>query len=187
MKMKVDATKYKSKRKKQDMSRAFHYQLQRWTGRTVKHIIRNVSGGILKTRTGQLRRSITGRTFMGRVIKAIVGSGIFGTRPVKYARIQEKGGKVKPVKAKALTIPLPGVKGVAANYPDAFIIKSRAGNVLLVEKKGDRGIRPLFVLKKEVTIPASHWLSQSIREMKPELIRSLKPREVVKVMERMGG
>ncbi|GAH98246.1 unnamed protein product, partial [marine sediment metagenome] len=73
------------------------------------------------------------------------------------------------------------------NYPDAFIITLKKGNVLLVERKGEKGLRPLFVLKKEVDIPARHWLSQSIREMKPELLRSLRPKEIVKVMEKMGG
>lgn len=187
MKMTIDVTKYRKRRKNQDMSKAFHYQLQRWTGRTVKRIIRNLSGPKLKTRTGQLRRSVTGRaSLLGTVAQTIIGSGIFGRKAVKYARIQEKGGKIRPVKAKALTIPFPGIKGVAANYPDAFIIKSKAGNMILVEKKG-AGLRPLFTLKKEVTIPASHWLSDSIAEMMPELRRSLQPKEIVKIMAKMGG
>lgn len=189
MKMTIDVKKYRKRRKKQNMSKAFHYQLQRWTGRTVKHIIRNISGPILKTRTGQLRRSISGQTFVSKFIsKAILGAGIAGRKAPKYAKILETGKPtIKPKKAKMLTIPLPGVKGVAANYPDAFIITSKKGNVLIVERKGEKGLRPLFVLKKEVKIPAKHWLSQSIKEMKPELIRSLKPKEIVKVMEKMGG
>lgn len=188
MKFTIDVTKYNKRRKKQDMSKAFHFQLQRWTGRTVKHIIRNISGGILKTGSGQLRRSITGRSArFGKIVKAIIGSGIFGRKAVKYARIHEHGGKIRPKKAKILTIPLPGIKGRAANFPDAFIIKSKKGNLLLVEKKGKKGIRPLFALKSEVDIPARHWLSKSIKEMKPELLRSLKPAEIIKVMSRMGG
>lgn len=188
MKMTVDASKYRKRRKKQNMTKAFHYQLQRWTGRTVKRIIRNVSGGILKTHTGQLRRSIAGRaSVLGTIAQSIIGSGIFGRKAVKYARIHEKGGKIRAKKAKMLTIPLPGIKGVAANYPNAFIIKSKAGNVLLVERNGTAGLKPLFVLKKEVDIPARHWLSQSIDEIKPELLRSLRPKEIVKVMEKMGG
>lgn len=188
MKMTVDVTKYRKRRKKQDMGKAFHYQLQRWTGRTVKRIIRNLSGPILKTRTAQLRRSVTGRaSLLGTIAQTIIGSGIFGRKPVKYARIQEKGGKIRPKKAKMLTIPLPGIKGVAANFPDAFIITSKKGNVLIVERKGKTGLRPLFVLKKEVTIPASHWLSDSIAQMMPELRRSLKPGEIVKIMAKMGG
>lgn len=186
MKMTVDATKYKKRRKKEDLSKGIHYQLQKWTGKTIKKIIRNISGPILKTKTGHLRRSITGRTFKEKLIYAIIGSGIFGRKGVKYARIHEKGGKIK-AKKKFLTIPLPGIKGRAANYPDAFIIKSKKGNLLIVEKSGDKGIRPLFALKKEVTIPARYWLSKSIKEMKPDLIRSLKPVEILKIMKRGLG
>ena len=186
MKFTIDVTKYKKRRKKEDMSKAIHFQLQKWTGKTVKQIIRNLSGPILKTKSAHLRRSITGKTFKGKLIEAIVGSGIFGRKPVKYARIHEKGGRIK-AKKKFLTIPLPGVKGRAANFPDAFIIKSKKGNLLIVEKRGDKGLRPLFALKKEVTIPARHWLSQSIREMKPDLLRSLKPVEILKIMKQGLG
>lgn len=186
MKMTIDVTKYKKRRKKENMSKAFHFQLQKWTGKTVKQIIRNLSGPILKTRSGHLRRSITGKTFKGKLIVAIIGSGIFGRKPVKYARIQEKGGKIK-AKKKFLTIPLPGVKGTAANFPDAFIIKSKKGNLLIVEKRGKTGLKPLFALKKEVTIPARYWLSKSIKEMKPSLLSSLKPVEILKVMKRGFG
>ena len=169
------------------MSKAIHYQLQGWTGKTVKQIIRNLSGPILKTRSAHLRRSITGRTFRDELIYAIIGSGIFGRKAVKYARKLEKGGIIKPKKAKMLTIPLPGIKGKASNFPNAFIIKSKKGNILLVEKKGKKGLRPLFVLKKQVKIPAFHWLRDSIKDMKPDLLRSLKPAEILKVMQRGQG
>jgi len=187
MKFTIDVTKYRKRRKKENMAKAFHYQLQKWTGRTIKHIIRNISGPILKTRSAHLRRSITGKTFLSKMIsKAIVGSGIFGRKPVKYARIHEKGGKIK-AKKKFLTIPFPGVKGRAANFPDSFIIKSKKGNLLIVEKRGKSGFKPLFSLKKEVTIPARYWLSKSIKEMKPDLIRFLKPVEILKVMSKGLG
>lgn len=188
MKFQIDVTKYRKRRKKENMSKAIHFQLQRWTGKTVKQIIRNLSGPILKTRSAQLRRSITGKTFRDKLIYAIIGSGIFGRKGVKYARILEKGGTIKAGKtAKMLTIPLPGIKGKAANFPNAFIIKSKKGNILLVEKKGKKGLRPLFVLKKQVKIPAFHWLRDSIKDMKPELARSLKPAEILKVMQRGQG
>ncbi len=186
MKFTIDVTKYKKRRKKENMSKAIHFQLQKWTGKAVKQIIRNLSGPILKTRSAQLRRSITGKTFKGRLIEAIVGSGIFGRKPVKYARIHEKGGRIR-AKKKFLTIPFPGVKGLARNFPDSFIIKSKKGNLLIVEKRGKQGFKPLFSLKKEVNIPARYWLSKSIKEMTPELIRSLRPAEIIRVMEKMGG
>lgn len=167
------------------MEKGIHYQLQRWTGRTVKKIIRNVSGPILKTRTAHLRRSIAGRTFPGKIVKAIIGSGLFGRRPVKYARIQEKGGTVRPKRSKYLTIPFPGIKGRAANYPGAFFIKSKAGNLLLVERKGKSGLRPLFVLKSSVNIPASHFMSESIDQMRPDLRKSLKPEAILRAMDKV--
>lgn len=135
-----------------------------------------------------MRRSITGRTFKDKLIYAIIGSGIFGRKGVKYAKILETGKPIiKPKKAKMLTIPLPGIKGRAANFPNAFIIKSKKGNILLVEKKGKKGLRPLFVLKKQVKIPAFHWLRDSIKEMKSDLLRSLKPAEILKIMKQGRG
>lgn len=194
MKFTVDVSKYRKRRKNQNLTRAFQYQLQGWTGRTIKHIIRRISGPILKTRTGQLRRSVAGKASShGTIAESTVGSGIFGRKAVKYAKVLEKGsgylpgGKIRPKRAKALTIPLPGVKGKASNYPNAFLIKSKAGNTLLVERRGAEGIRPLFVLKKSVKIPAFHWLSDPIKEMTPDLKRSLRPAEIIKVMARMGG
>jgi len=185
MKMTVDVTKYRKRRKLQRLDKAFRFQLTRWGGKAKKHILRNISRKILKVKTGQLWRSVGFKTkTKGSINEIEIGSGVAGKKAPPYARIHEKGGKITPKRAKALTIPLPGIKGVAANYPDAFIIKSKAGNMLLVERKGEAGIRPLFVLKKSVTIPARHWLSQSIAEMKPDLIKLLSPKEVVKILEK---
>ena len=116
-----------------------------------------------------------------------IGAGVAGRKAPKYARSHEKGGTIRPKTAKALTIPLPGIKGVAANYPDAFIIKSKKGNTLLVESRGTKGLRPLFVLKKSVKMPARHWLSQSKNEMKPDLQKLMKPETIVKIMAAMKG
>lgn len=185
MKMTLDVTKYRKRRKLQRLDRAFRFQLTRWGGKAKKHILKNIRGNLLKVRTAKLWRSIGFKTKTeGSKSYIDIGSGVAGRKAPPYARIQEKGGKITPKKAKMLTIPLPGIKGVAANFPDAFIIKSKKGNVLLVEKKGKKGLRPLFVLKKSVTIPASHWLSQSIAEMKPDLIKHLSPKEILKILEK---
>lgn len=185
MRFKIDTKEAQKRLKKYGkMEIPIYYQLQKWTGKTIKKIIRNISGPILNTRSGQLRRSITGKAFKGKIAKSIVGSGILGRRPVKYAKIHEHGGKITPKKAQFLTIPLGGVKGKASNFPGAFVIKSKQGNLLLVQKTG-RGIKPLFLLRKEVNIPARHWLSDSIDQMKPELYKSLKPIEILKVLDKM--
>lgn len=186
MRFTMDDRKYRKRRKLQRLDKAFRFQLMRWGGKTIKQIKKNLRGPILKVRTAQLWRSIAmkGKT-VGSINSVTVGSGVAGRKAPPYARIHEKGGTIKPKTAKALTIPLPGIKGVAANYPDAFIIKSKAGNTLLVESKGKKGLRPLFVLKKSVKIPARHWLSQSKNEMKPELIKLMKPEQIVKIMASM--
>lgn len=185
MKMTVNTTKYRKRRKLQRLDKAFRFQLTRWGMKSKKHILKNLRGPILKVRTAQLWRSIGFKTGTeGAKSYVEVGSGVAGKKAPPYARIHEKGGIIRPKKAKALTVPLPGIRGLAANYPNAFIIKSKKGNVLLVEKKGKKGLRPLFVLKQSVKIPKRHWLSQSIREMKPDLIKDLSVKEVMKVLER---
>lgn len=187
MKFTVDDRKYRKRRKTERLDKAYRLQLNIWGAKTVKHILKNLRGKILKVGTGHLRRSIAYKDKSKKGVSSVtVGAGVAGRRAPKYAEIHETGLPIiTPKKAKALTIPLPGVKGVAANYPDAFLIKSKAGNTLLVEPKGKEGIRPLFVLKKSVKMPARRWLSRSRAEMKPELLRLLKPAEIIRVMAKM--
>lgn len=184
MKMTVDDRQYRKRMKKlKNVDKPIFRQMSSWSAKTVQRIKRNLRGGVLKVGTGHLWRNVGFKVRSDtKVIKSEIGTGIPPQKTVKYARIQEKGGKIKPKKAKMLTIPLPGIKGKAANYPNSFIIKSKKGNVLIVEKSG-KGLRPLFVLKKEVTIPARHWLSGSIAESEPLLRRMMKPEEILKIME----
>lgn len=185
MKMTMNTTKYRKRRKLQRLDKAFRFQLTRWGGKAKLRILKNLRGPILKVRTAQLWRSMGYKAKTeGYKSSVEVGSGVAGKKAPVYARPLEKGKTIRPKKAKMLTIPLPGIKGVAANFPDAFIIKSKKGNVLLVEKKGKKGLRPLFVLKKSVKIPAKHWLSDSMKEMRPDLIKYLSVKEVMKVLER---
>jgi hypothetical protein len=160
---------------------AVRYQLTRFGGLAQKHIMRQVSGGILKTRTGKLRRSIRFNIKLGNNHYYLE----IGSHGVVYARILEKGGTITPKNAKFLTIPLPGVKGRASNYPDAFVIKSKKGNLLLVQKKGRSGIVPLFVLKKSVKIPDFWWLKGSMEEKRMTLDRMLQARELLRIAERL--
>lgn len=185
--IKIDAKEYMKRSKKlKGMEKGIHYQLQGWTGRTVKKIIRNISGPILKTRSAHLRRSISGRAFVGRkIVQSIIGSGLFGRRTVKYARIQEEGGTIRPRQAKYLTVPFPGIKGRASNYQNTFVLKSKAGNLLIVQKQEKGGFKPLFSLKSSVNIPASHFLSESINQMKPDLRKSLRPEVILRAMDKV--
>lgn len=157
-------------------------QIDDWSSETVRRTKMNIRD-IFTTRTGQLWRSVGFKSgIFGNIIRSEIGSGAGGAEPTKYARILEKGGKIRPKRAKALTIPLPGVKGRAANYPNSFIIKSKKGNVLIAQRAGKKGLRPLFVLKKKVKIPAFHWLSAPVKVMRPKLNKMLSPKEILKVM-----
>jgi len=117
----------------------------------------------------------------------IVGTGVKGTQTVKYARKQDVGGKIV-AKGKYLTIPFPGVKGTARSQPGkTFFFKSRAGNLILARTQGKGKLVPLFLLKKSVTIPASRWFTKVIDARRNLLTEMLKPANVLRVAEKMGG
>lgn len=182
IKVKTEGAKAKVDILNKAASKAIGRQLTRWGGQAKIQIFRNVTGGIVGKYKGGRRSGDLGRSidFKLREISRHYQLTI-GSHGVKYARILEEGGTITPKRKKALTIPLPGVKGWARNYPGAFIIKSKTGNLLLVEKKGKAGIRPLFVLKKSVEIPAFHWLQKSVDQKRSLLDRMLSKQELLRV------
>ena len=170
--------------------RAMKYQVTRWTVDTVKELKRRAAG-MQKSgkgrKTGQLARNIGQTISAGNErYHATIGTGVGGTKSVVYARIQDKGGTIVPRSKQYLTIPLGGVKGRADNYPNSFFIRSKAGNLLLVERKGKGGIRPLFVLKKQVTIPGSGWFTDTVTMREGVLIDMVTPDAVLAQAERMA-
>jgi len=173
------------------VDRLMRKKLTFWMADTIYHIKRMISGTYLGTKTSQLKRNVGGKAveFGSGAYGLMIGTGPdVGLSEVIYASIQEHGGTIRPKKRKWLTVPLPGVKGTVSNYPDGFFIKSKAGNLLFVIRKGKYGIQPLFVLKKEVKIPASHWLTQSIKDKQAELEKMLDPNQLVgDMMEGLRG
>ena len=172
----------------QNLPRATRFQLNTWGGLFVKYLKQTATKGRYVgkyrggRRTGQLARGIRKKVFTaGDIYRLEVG-----TVDVKYARILEKGGTIRPTRKQYLTVPLGRTKGSASDYPDAFIIKSKKGNLLIVEKVGKRQrLKPLFVLKKQVRIPAFHWLEKSVRDRKGKLDSMLSKSRLYKVAERM--
>lgn len=203
--VKVDVTRARVKVSRlKDLPQLTRKKLAAWGALAVQVAKRNASGGIVGKyrggrRTGQLKRNIAMKAveFGAGDAGILVGTGPqVGTNETKYASILEHGGTIRPKKKKFLAIPLPGVKGVPANYPDIFPITSKKGTHLLVAAKWRRvrggmnskrtgDLIPLFVLKKEVTIPPFHWLQGTIDTMLPELHRQLAPQ--VLVDELLGG
>ena len=127
----------------------------------------NVAKQQAKGRGVQDRSNDRADSFDQRIIKT--GSNAYKIRRrlevfsagVPYARIQEKGGTVRPVRAKWLTIPLPPAKtgkgvqrGPARSFDDLFFYKSRKGNALLGRRLTSGQIENFFLLKKRVKLKA---------------------------------
>lgn len=115
--------------------------------------------------SGRLRSSIRGRVEEGGPGRG--GSGIVGTNSV-YGRIQELGGTVKAVNTTYLTIPLDAAKtatgrtrGGARSFPNTFVLKSRAGRLIIMQKIG-RGMRPLFLLVRQVRLQPNPYLKPAL-------------------------
>lgn len=121
----------------------------------------------LSRRSGKLIASIpeSVRVYGGSLgdIEGLIGSA------EPYARIQETGGTIYPVKAQWLTVPLPAAlnsdgtpkKATAREWDNTFIIKSKAGNLIIVQKNG-ADLIPLYVLKKSVTIPPRMKMRETV-------------------------
>ena len=135
----------------------------------------------LQRRTGELSRSfnmeITGSALNDLTLR------VFSRSP--YAKIQEYGGTIRPKNAQWLAIPLDAAKtgaGVARggprDYQNTFFATSKKGNLILFQKDAGGGIIPLFVMKKEVTIPPRLGMRQLWHDTR--LQRNMTLREALK-------
>ncbi len=129
----------------------------------------NLTGPVLSTRSGRLRSSISTRVREkdGR-LAAYIGSGQRTGKPAVYADILETGGIVRPKNCQWLTIPtrqnMTGAKGNiryrAREVPNGFFARSKAGNLILY-RGGNKRPEAMFILKKQVKIPARRYLALS--------------------------
>lgn len=132
-------------------------------------------GGLLQNRSGMLRRSfgfgVTGGLKDGYDLTLLVYSS-----GVKYARLQEYGGTIRPRRAKYLTIPLKdaltpsgvqrysSARDLFTYHPDQIsVVRSPKSGKLFIVSDGRPGAKTakgknsqtqwLYILKKSVTIP----------------------------------
>jgi hypothetical protein len=96
--------------------------------------------------------------------------GYYGSES-KYSGILERGGDITPKRAKRLAIPLDAAKYGVGNatksprdFDGLFYIKSARGNELLV-RRAKRGLEPMFVLKKKVTLAARPTIERTEQAM----------------------
>lgn len=95
-------------------------------------------------------------------IQGFVQAVTVGTN-IKYGSIHELGGTIEPRDAQWLTIPMPGITGYARDYQNTFFAISKNNNLVLFQNEGG-SVRPLFVLKKSIEIPARPYLGPALNE-----------------------
>lgn len=158
-------------------------EIRRYMTRVSDELIRRHSGPwpggttatSLSKRSGSGIRSI--RNFSVR-IKGEAVEGVWRLRG--YMNFHEKGGVIRARRAKYLTIPLPAAldhRGVpryqsAREWDNTFLGRSRAGNLIIFQKRGN-GVVPLYVLKKSVRIPPRLGMRRSLMAERPTLRRDL--------------
>lgn len=192
---KVDISKAKAKgRTGMRLPQAVEYQMVRFGGLAVKKLQQATQGAPLKTRSGHLRRNIH-----AQVERRVMATALHvGTRKVRYAKVQDEGsgylpgGVIKPKRKQYLTIPLGKTKGRAANFPNAFVYQAKTGakNLFIVQGRKTAGgkskLRFLFLLKKQVKIPATRWFSGTVDDLRPTLRRYLAPKTLWQIASRGG-
>jgi hypothetical protein len=135
---------------------------------------RYLSGGTtadrLAVRSGRLQRAFTaevqeeGDTITGTL-------GYVYDEPI-YARTHAYGATIRARRARYLTIPFPGVTGRARSHLHTFVARSRRGNLIIFQRTAG-GIRPLYLLRTQVTIPARPVLQPVVQRYRPLIVQAI--------------
>jgi hypothetical protein len=164
-------------------------QVTDWSTESVL-VLKRAASNLKKTdhKSGDLARGVGMSVEIGSSgYNITIGTGVGGTKSVKYARIQDEGGTIT-AKGKYLTIPFPGVSGTANNYRgNSFVFRSKAGNLIIAERKGKNGLRPLFTLKHQVNIPATQWFTYNMEQRVPMLNEAMSEEAVFKRAQELSG
>lgn len=137
-----------------------------WPGGTTDNSLSKRSGKLVQSIKESVR--VTGTSL--KDIEGAIG-GAF------YARIHEFGGTIRAKNVKYLTIPLPAALNVngtpkkrsAREWDRTFVIRSKKGNLLIVQKVG-KNIVPLYVLKTSVTIKPRLKMGDTLRTGVPHFV-----------------
>jgi hypothetical protein len=134
----------------------------------------------LSRRSGQLIAAIPKSVAVyGQSFADIYGT--IGTGDLIYGRLQEAGGWVRPKKSKYLTIPLPAAlnadgtpkKTSAREWENTFVLRSKAGNLLIVQKT-------------EVYVPPRLMLSTTLQAGLPYFVEHAMEAMLRKVQQGLG-
>jgi len=129
-----------------------------WPSGTTPQTLSKRSGKLLQSIVSSV--NVRGTTFT--TIQGFIGGS-------HIARVQEFGATITPKRAKFLTVPLPAAlnengtpkKQKARDWKNTFVAKSKAGSLIIFQKRG-ASIIPLYVLKTSVTIPPRLGLRQTL-------------------------
>ena len=163
----------KAKKTVQNSRRNLHKGMEKAIRRVVatarKDYLRGPRPDKLGVQTGALIRSITGKITRStkHIVKGTTGSDL------EYAAIHEHGGIIQPKVSQYLAIPLGKTQGKPRDYPDAFFITSKKNNLLIVKNNGGE-LLPLFLLKKQVEIPARPFLKPAYLDNKKKVQEDLR-------------
>ena len=129
----------------------------------------------LAKRSGRAARSI-------RQSVKVTGSSLETLRGkiggIGYLKTHEFGATIRAKSANYLTIPLPAalhangtpIHRSARQWQNTFVIKSKKGNLLIVRKVPGGKLLPLYVLKREVTIPPRLRMRETLAKRVPLLV-----------------
>lgn len=133
-------------------------------------LARSWAPGPVAEDAGDLRITITPKVSARDADK----TGLEVGSSVPYAAIQQAGGIVRPVKAKALTIPAganltergvpryPTVKSLRQALGDKNVFQPK-GKDYIMGLKGRKKAELYFVLKQQVKVPASGYITEAVK------------------------
>ncbi len=110
-----------------------------------------------RKKDGGRKSLIESRKLFNSITYQIEGNSVKIGSNQKYAKIQNEGGVIKPVNAKYLAIPIH--KAAKAKRPEEFENTFIAKGVIFLKRSNGKDPLPLYVLKKQVTIPKTSFLS----------------------------
>lgn len=143
-------------------------------------------------RTGELRKRYQWRPGAETANSVEVEWGMVqGSQPLRYGRMQELGGVVRAKPGKFLAIPLDAVKtarGVARTtardamqnpprgFDKTFFLRSKRNPdkaFIMGQRRNGKDMEPLFVLVRQVKVPARPAIAPTMRHMRPRVIEAL--------------
>jgi len=145
--------------------------------------------GLMARRSGAMLRGIK------RSVK-VEGKGLDDIRgTISGPAIHEFGGKIRAKRAQYLTIPLKSAldaKGVpikrrARDWTNTFVQKSKRGNLIIFKKGFGGSLIPLYVLKREVTIPPRLGLGVTLDVAVPPFQDRLFDKLLKKILKDIDG